>query len=329
MKTSEENKAEKIIKLPEDNKTKLLQKTPIVILLALFCSFLWGSAFSCIKVGYQLFNIPSGKTASQILFAGSRFALAGIMVIIAFSIIRKSFLKPYAFKKIMTLSIFQTVLQYIAFYIGLAHTTGVKSSIINGSSVFITILVACLIFHQEKLTAKKIVGATLGVIGVVIVNLTGGGLDWSFSFLGEGMILISSFSFAFSSAYIKKYSDDTDVVMLSGYQFFFGGLIMMLIGVLAGGKLQPEGVSSFALLGYMGFISSAAYTIWSILLKYNEVSKVSVYKFMNPVFGVILSFIILNEKSQLGINTVIALILVCVGIYIVNAASDKKMRYKK
>ncbi len=55
----------------------------------------------------------------------------------------------------------QTIAQYVFFYIGLAHTTGVKASIVEGVNVFVAIIVASLIFRQEKLTVKKIVGNTV------------------------------------------------------------------------------------------------------------------------------------------------------------------------
>lgn len=292
--------------------------TPVIILLAGFCCLLWGSAFPCIKIGYQLFQIESKETASQILFAGIRFILAGLMVIIIFSIIRKRVVKPSHPVRIATLSFFQTILQYVPFYIGLAHTTGVKSSIITGSAVFITILISCLVFGQEKLTAKKMLGTLLGFVGIVIVNISGRGVDFHVSFLGEGMILISAVSSAFSAAFIKKFSKDTDVVMLSGYQFFCGGVIMAVLGYAMGGSLESISYSAWILILYMGFISAAAYTIWSILLKHNNVSKVSVYKFMNPIFGVVLSYLLLRENGQMGWQTVVALLLVCAGIYVVN-----------
>ena len=113
---------------------------------------LWGSAFACIKIGYKLFNIESKDTMSQILFAGNRFILAGIMVIVTFSIINKKIIKPAQPERIATLSLFQTVLQYVPFYVGLAHTTGVKSSIINGLGVFFTVLVSCLLFRPVSYT---------------------------------------------------------------------------------------------------------------------------------------------------------------------------------
>lgn len=63
-----------------------------------------------------------------------------------------------------------------------------------------------------------------------------------------------------------------------------------------------------------------AYSLWGVLLKHNPVSKVAVFGFMNPVFGVILSAWLLKESDVIGIECVLALVLVCVGIYVVNMA---------
>lgn len=295
-----------------------------MILVACFCCLLWGSAFPCIKIGYRLFEIESGDIQSQILFAGIRFAIAGIMVIAFSSVGRKKFIKPEEPKKIFVLSMCQTVVQYLFFYVGLAHATGVKSSIITGIGTFLTILVSCLIFKQEKLTGLKIFGSLLGFAGIVIVNMNGISLDFNISLLGEGFIFISALSSAFSSAIIKEFSKKSDVVMLCGYQFLLGGIIMAIVGIVSGGRLVFTSGSSILLIIYMGFISAAAYTLWSLLLKYNDVSKVSTCKFMNPIFGVLLSFLILKERSSMGWQVLVALVLVSLGIYIVNYKKSEK-----
>ncbi|MCR5703612.1 MAG: DMT family transporter [Eubacterium sp.] len=297
----------------------------MMIFGAMICCFLWGSAFPCIKTGYQLFHILGGDTASQILFAGCRFTLAGMMVILFSSITNRQFTKPKHPRRIATLSAFQTVTQYIFFYIGLAHTTGVKSSIITGSGTFLTILVCCWGFKQEELTMRKIIGSVLGFAGIILVNLNGSTIDFDFSIQGEGFVFIAAFCTAMASGYIKKFSADSDVVMLSGYQFFFGGLVMAIVGFFIGGRLHGFSLAGMCLLLYMGFISAMAYTLWGILLKYNDVSKVSTCKFMNPVFGVILSFWILGENNQLGWQVVAALVLVCFGIFIVNHQSKTEV----
>jgi drug/metabolite transporter (DMT)-like permease len=220
----------------------------------------------------------------------------------------------------------QTVIQYIFFYVGLANTTGVKASIIEGVSAFVAILVASFVFKQEKLTSKKIIGCTIGFIGVVLVNVSGNGVDLSFSFLGEGFILISTVAYAFSSIYIKRYSDSENPVVLSSWQFIVGGIIMTICGLLAGGRIETWTPSGVAMLLYLATVSAVAYSLWGILLKYNPVSKVAVFGFMNPVFGVILSAILLRDEGSLSITSVGALALVCLGIYIVNV--EKQNLYK-
>ena len=302
------------------NKNKsLLEKPTIVVIVAVLCCLLWGSAFPCIKLGYQLFDIPSGDSSSQILFAGIRFTLAGILVILAGSMMQGKILKPSktAIPKVLKLCMFQTVLQYIFFYIGLAHITGVKGSIVNAVNVFFTILVSCLLFRLEKLDRQKLIGCIIGFAGVIIVNL-GGEFDMSFTILGDGFLMISAFAYALSSVLIKIYGKDENPVMLSGYQFAAGGLIMILAGQAMGGRLNAVTFQGILLLLYMAFISAGAYTLWSLLLKYNPVSKVAVFGFCTPIFGVILSAVILGESTSFQLKTLIALMFVCVGIIIVN-----------
>lgn len=300
-----------------------LTKTPVVCALAILCCILWGSATPSIKIGYELFSIASGDTASQILFAGMRFILAGILTILFGSLLSRKALVPKkkSIPSIVKLAMVQTILQYVFFYIGHAHTSGVKAAIINGSNVFLSILFAVLIFKYEKMTWVKLIGCIAGFAGIVIINLTGGGIDMNMSFLGEGAILISAAAYALSSGMIKKYSQDENPVVLSGYQFFLGGLVMSIAGLIAGGKVSGFTFSSTMLLIYLAMISSVAYTVWGVLLKHNPVAKVTVFGFTNPMFGVLLSAIFLDEKNQaFGIQGIIALVLVCFGIFIINKA---------
>lgn len=305
-------------------KEQWMQKTVVVWFLAMICCLLWGSAFPCIKIGYKMFHIASADASSQLLFAGCRFFLAGILVLLLGT--SGNFkLKKTEIPMVLILSMFQTILQYVFFYIGLAHTTGVKSSIINGSNSFLVILITSLLFRQEKLTGPKILGCVLGFAGVILVNLGGTGLDMSFHWNGELFILICTVSGAFSSAFIKKFSAKANPVLLSGWQFSVGGAVLIVIGKLMGGKLRFEGIAPLILLLYMACISAVAYTLWSLLLKYNPPSRIAVFGFMNPVFGVMLSALLLKEKGQaFSLTGLTSLILVCIGIYIVNRENPLK-----
>lgn len=307
-------------------KKDFLQKTWVVCLLALICTFLWGSASPCIKLGYALFQIPSSETWTQILFAGTRFVVAGILTILIGSILNRKILLPTkssAFN-IVKLSLFQTILQYIFFYIGLAHNSGVKASIINGSNTFFVILVSGLIFRQEKLNIKKLAGCIIGFAGVIVVSMNGQKIDMNLSLMGDGSLFLCALSYAFSSCLMKNYSKKDNPVMLSGYQFIFGGIVMIILGYAMGGRITHVSPQAILMLFYLACISAVAYSLWGILLKHNPVSKVAIFGFTNPVFGVLLSAWWLNEGSkELGINAVIALILVCIGICIVNVNPAK------
>ena len=310
-------------------KQDTLQKGWVVTILALCCTFLWGSAFPCIKIGYEMFSIASDDIASQILFAGLRFALAGVLAIVIGSIASRKVLIPRktSWGMVLKLSLAQTIIQYLLFYIGVANTSGVKASIVEASSVFLTILISSLIFHYEKLTRFKVAGCLLGFAGVVLINLNGGsGLGGGMSFMGEGCILLSAVSYAVSSVLIKKFGQFENPVALSGYQFVLGGIVLALAGKAMGGHLQGFTVQSTLLLIYLAMISAVAYSLWGILLKHNPVGRVAIFGFANPVFGVILSAVLLHEQNQaFTIQGLISLLLVCLGICLVNRDfSDQK-----
>lgn len=296
------------------------KKTIVVWLGAMICCALWGSAFPFIKIGYRLFEISSDATGTQILFAGIRFTLAGILTVILGSILSQKILLPQksSMSPIFKLCLLQTVVQYIFFYIGLANTSGVKASIIEGLNVFIAIVIASLIFHQEKLSSKKVVGSLIGFLGVILVNLNGSSLEAGFKILGEGAIILSTVSYAFSSVLLKSYSKKENPVVLSGYQFVAGGIIMTIIGLIMGGKFHTVSMQGLGVLIYLALVSAVAYSLWGILLKYNSVSRVAVFGFMNPVFGVVLSAMLLGETNTLGFTCVVSLVLVSLGIFVVN-----------
>jgi drug/metabolite transporter (DMT)-like permease len=269
--------------------------------------------------------IPVSGVPSTILFAGMRFTAAGIITLAIYSISRRKILIPKLknVPKILTVSAFQTVIQYLFFYVGLTYTSGVKGTILSGSSAFFCVLIACLIFRQEKLTARKIVACILGFAGIVIVNLNG--LELTFNFLGDGFVILSTVSLAFSSVFMKLFSKYEEPVLISGYQFVIGGIFMILVGIIFGGKVVISDLRSAAIFIYLAALSAVAYAVWGLLLKHNPVSRVTIFSFSTPIFGTVLSTLMLDEASNTGIiNLIITLILVSLGIFLLNFQPNKK-----
>ena len=306
------------------NKNQSIWTKPAVMIpAAVFCCVLWGSATPAIKIAYELFRIPASDTASRLVLAGARFQIAGVMIIAFGSLLKRKFLFPKkeSWGKIAVLAAFQTVFQYYFFFMALANTTGVRGSVINASGNFLAILFAAYLFRMEKMTARKWFGCIAGFLGIIVLLggvraiLDGGDVTLA----GEGAMLMAGVFFALSGCCIKLFSKEEDPVVLSGYQFFLGGIVLFLIGILMGGRLVFYTPSCVLNLIYMGFISAGAYTLWGILLKYNPVSSVSILGFLNPIMGVLLSAVFLGENQEaFSFRGLIALILVSLGIIAIN-----------
>lgn len=309
-----------------EQKNKLLQNTFFVAIGALICCALWGSATPFIKLGYKLIlQAESPNVPSTILFAGCRFFLAGFLTVLIYSLIRRKFLLPKAKNvgRIAFLSIFQTILQYTFFYIGLANTSGVKGTVLSASNAFFCLLVASLIFRQEKLTFKKIFACILGFAGIILVNLKG--LDFTMNLFGDGFVIFSAISAAAASVLIKRFGQYEDAVVLSGYQFLIGGAVLIAVGLLSGGVMTFASTQGILVLIYLAFLSALAFALWGVLLTYNPVSKVTIYHFTVPVFGVILSKLMLAEQGNVStINLLLTLALVCTGIILLNYKKGEK-----
>jgi len=299
------------------NKIKFYTNRRNIVLLATLCCILWGSAYPSIKIGYSLFNI--NDLGSKLVFAGYRFTIAGILVLLLEASTKKNIFNfsKKQFGQITLLGLTQTALQYIFFYVGMSYTTGVRGAIINGTGTFVSIILAHFIYKNDKLSFNKIIGCIIGFLGVVIVNLSGQSLGGtSFAFKGEGFVMIAAIIFAASAIYGKKITQTQEPSLVTGFQLFIGGVILTILGLILGGSLKGFTIASTSLLIYMSLLSSVAFVIWTQLLKYNKVGIISVFNFLIPVFGTLLSSIFLGEDI-FNIKILIALMLVCYGIFLV------------
>ena len=297
----------------------LFARKNVVWLSAAFCCLLWGSAYPAIKSGYEIFQIAADDIPSKIVFAGYRFLFAGLLLLLLAIAQRKPIgrLSSRQFGQLTLLGVTQTSLQYIFFYIGLAFTTGVKGSIMNATGTFFSVLLAHFIYQNDKLSYNKTLGCILGFTGVMVVNFNSGLLDFNFTLAGDGSIVLAAFILSAATLYGKRLSQTVDPTVMTGYQLGIGGLVLVIGGYVFGGTLAVHGLASVAILGYLTLLSSVAFALWSILLKYNRVGMMAPFNFLIPVSGAVLSAIFLGENI-LEWKYAIALVLVCSGIWWVN-----------
>ena len=289
-----------------------------VFIFATLCCLLWGSAYPAIKNGYAMFAIVPDDIASKLVFAGWRFLFAGGVLLLLAAALKKPLLglTRRDIGALALLGVTQTTLQYVFFYIGLAYTSGVKGSILNATGTFFSVLLAHFIYHNDRLSARKVLGCSVGCAGVMVVNLAGGssGFDFEFTLLGEGFIVIAAFVLSAATIYGKRLSQRMDSMVMTGHQLAFGGAVLLLAGYGSGGTLHGFTLASSALLAYMVLLSSVAFALWASLLKHNRVGMVTVFNFLIPVFGALLSALFLGEDI-LAWRNALALAMVSAGIW--------------
>jgi len=295
----------------------------IVFLLALICAILWGSAFPVLRTSFPLLKIGKTDIYSKSLFAGIRFFIAALMLF-AFAWGKQTSAKisHSQLKQLLILGILQTTLQYFLFYTGLAHTNGVKGSILApGSGPLFVIIIAHFIYQDDKLSIKKWLGLLLGLTGIILINLKKGSFDFTFQISGEGFLLATGFVSAIGTFKAKKLAININPIIIAAWQMFLGSIFLIIIGITNGYHLHFT-KTTIILLIYSSFLSATAFVIWYSLLKYNKAGKIAVYKFLIPICGSLLSLIFMPDENFSYIM-LIALLAVTIGIFIVNKQSTQ------
>ena len=298
---------------------KYLTKKWSVISIAIFCSILWGSAFPVLKVSYEELQMVPEDTIAKVVFAGMRFLLAGLILLVGLYFINRKAL-VVSRKQIPVLILFgitQTALQYFFFYNGLAKTTGMKGAILASSGTFFTVMLAHYFYVNDKMNWQKTIGLIAGFAGIVVANW-GQGFQMSFQLTGEGYMVLAALTGAIGTIMAKEMAVGIHPFALTGWQLTIGSVVLLVIGLP---QLQ-ENAMSFTPLGwglfvYSAFLSAAAFGLWYSILKYNKAGEISIYKFATPVSGTILSALFIPGEN-LTLLVIAALALVAVGFVAIN-----------
>lgn len=295
-----------------------------VFITALFCTVCWGLCYPLIKLNQNYFSVESTDIFSQFFLAGVRMTFSGILIFII-CFITKSFCLPEKkqWTGVIFITLFQTIIHYALTYLGQGMTDGSKTPILKEISAFFIILIMNFVSKDDKLTLNKIIGCLLGFSGVVIINLSGG---FNFNIQpGDIIIIGAALSNAIGQVFLKFSSSSArSPFTIVAFSHFTGGLIMLLIGIIGGGKLIATGTASYFLLIAIVFTTAIPYMLWSQLYKYNKASIMSVYCLMTPMFGMLFTSLFFGNSNVFSLYSVGALVLISLGILCVNLHFGKK-----
>lgn len=296
-----------------------------VISIAIFCSLLWGSAFPVLKVSYEELQMVPEDTSAKIVFAGMRFLLAGVILLVGLLLVNRKALFITK-RQVLFLIIFgfiQTAIHYYFFYNGLANVSGMKGAILVSSGTFFTVIIAHFFYRNDRLNLPKTIGLIAGFAGIIVANW-GQSFQLGFELKGEGFMILAALTGAVGTIMAKELAVGIHPFALTGWQLTFGSILMLAYGL----PQMESGAMEFTPLGwglliYAALLSSVAFALWYSLLKYNKAGEISIYKFVTPVAGTILSAIFIpNEK--LTVLILGSLVLVAIGIVSINYRRQKE-----
>jgi drug/metabolite transporter (DMT)-like permease len=270
--------------------------------LAIVACILWSTAFVGIKIGL--------KYTAPFQFAGLRFFLSGLMILPFIPNLLRSL--PAAWSnapKILLVGLVQTFFQYALFYKGIDLVPGALGAMIIGSGPLFIAVVAHFVMPDDTITKRKLISIVLGLTGIVIVSLGRKSMGSAGAFVGVGILILIANNILSGFGNILVASDKRRIppLVLSSFSMIFGGLSLFILGLFTEGyQAGPFPLEYFLSLGWLSFLSAAAISIWYTLLKRPgvKVSTLNMWKFIIPVLGAVLSWLLLPNESP----TIVALI---------------------
>ncbi|HLR80830.1 MAG TPA: DMT family transporter [Bacillota bacterium] len=306
-----------------------LKRKWIVISIAIFCSILWGSAFPVLKISYEEMQMAANDPIAKIVLAGMRFLLAGLMLLAGMLLFNKRSLvvTKRQVRFLVLFGIVQTALQYFFFYNGLANTSGMQGAILISSGTFFTVILAHFFYQNDRINWPKTIGLLAGFAGIIVANW-GEAFQFRFQFTGEGFMILAALTGAIGTIMAKELAIGIHPFALTGWQLTIGSTLMLIFGVP---QMQNEAIQftplGWGLLIYSALLSAVAFALWYSILKYNKAGEISIYKFITPVSGAVLSAMLIQEE-HLNMYIIGGLALVAVGIIAINYNGKKKVSSK-
>jgi drug/metabolite transporter (DMT)-like permease len=295
----------------------LLKSTTFLAILAIW---LWSTAFAVVKIGLQY--------QSPLQFAGLRFIIAGLLVFIAFGRWRMILHESWSNRRfVFTIALLQVIGQYALFYLGMNLIPSALGAMLVGSSPLFIAMVAHFTMKNDRLSPLKVISILVGVGGIAIITLGRqkmefrGELEW----LGILLLLLNNVLSGYSNVLISKSNKQIHPVILSSSSLITGGAALVLISLpVEGISFGPFPLHYYLSLGWLGFLSAAAFSIWYTLLSRPgvKVSVLNTWKFLIPVSGAWLSWTLIPEEKP-DMTQIIAMAVIALSLVLLNRANRK------
>lgn len=273
-------------------------------------AILWGGNSVAIKMA--LSGVP------PIFLAGLRFLLGGLFVA-GWALITRSQLRlaPCELPKILKLIVL-FVTQIYLLNAGTDHTLAGRSTVLISAYPFFTTLFAHLYIEGDRASRSRFVGMVLSFSAVIVIfgeSFATSRMDY---LLGDCMVLASAGLLGARQVYTKRLAQDIPPTKLLVWQsftslpIFFGASLLLETGP----RITLSPFVTFGIFYQGVVVAGFCFLIMTSLLRKYQASRIGVFGFITPIFGVALSGLLLNETMSPALLG--SVLLVGIGIVIAN-----------
>ena len=232
-----------------------------------------------------------------------RFIISGLMIL-PFTVKPMVYIRMIRehWKVVAWVTLLLTLINYSFFYHGINLVPGALGAVIVGSQPLVTAVVASLMHEGDKLTRKKIVTIIFGISGVILISAGRQAFKFgtAIELLGVLMILIANIATATSNVIVSLRSRGINPFVLSSFSLFIGGIILYLVSIPIEGRPHgPLPLEYWLILFWLSFMAAFAFSLWFKLLQRPgvKVSELNLWKFIIPVVGAILSWMLVPDEN--------------------------------
>ncbi|HEC75737.1 MAG TPA: DMT family transporter [Thermoplasmatales archaeon] len=273
-----------------------------IALYATVSSALWGTSFPLTKMGLE--------EISPLIFAFFRYLLASIFFIIL-SLFYKNFYKINA-KNFVILGLLSVTLPTVFQNVGLQYTQAHITGFLQSTGPLYTVILAS-VFLKEKINIYKIFGIFIGLIGLYFIITPGGGGN----FYGNMLVLLSAVCYSIGGIIAKNLLNrGIKPMQVVAFSSIFGTIFLFPLTFFEKVGINAESYKYILFLAI--FTTFLAYFLWYSAMEKIEVSKLSFYVYLIPLFSLIFSRILIGE--ELRFLTILAGFVVVAGVAIAQKA---------
>lgn len=279
---------------------------------AILVMVLWALCFPLIATGLA--------SSPPMSFATLRAAIAGLALLaIAELAGRPAVSGGSVWSGLVLVGLTATSLGFVGMFYGGARVSPGLATVIANTQPLIAAGLAWA-FLDEALSMIQRLGLAAGFGGIVLIGAPG--LSGSPSQLsGVALILAAALGIAISNVFLKRLAGRVDPLRAMGWQLLIGSVPL---GVLALAVESPAEIAwSWSFVANLLVLSlagtAAAFWLWFVLLRQAALSRLNVYTFLTPIFGLLIGQVFFDE--QIHALALAGIVLSVLGIAAVNRPS--------